>query len=73
MGVWAELGELPFVEEKNIVGSVIGSRQDMREVLTLASAGRVKAICQEFKLEQANEALMMLKRGEVRARAVLVP
>jgi propanol-preferring alcohol dehydrogenase len=73
MGVWAELGELPFVEEKNIVGSVIGSRQDMREVLTLASAGRIKAICQEFKLEQANEALMMLKRGEVRARAVLVP
>lgn len=73
MGVWAELGELPFVEEKNIVGSVIGSRQDMREVLTLASAGRIKAICQEFKLEQANDVLMMLKRGDVRARAVLVP
>jgi propanol-preferring alcohol dehydrogenase len=73
IGVWAELGQLPFVEEKRIVGSVMGSRQEMMEVLRLAGAGKIKAVYEEFKLEQVEEVLMMLKRSEIRARAVLVP
>jgi propanol-preferring alcohol dehydrogenase len=48
IGVWVKLGQLPFVE-KRVVGSVIGSRQDVKEVLN------------------------MLKTGQIRARAVLVP
>jgi len=40
MGVFADLGEFPFVLEKRILGTVIGSRQDVRDVLALASAGR---------------------------------
>lgn len=55
-----------------MVGSVIGSRHQMREVLALAAAGKVRAHCQRFALEDANEALLRLKNGEVRARAVLV-
>jgi propanol-preferring alcohol dehydrogenase len=73
IGVWVELGQLPFADEKRVVGSVIGSRQDMKEVLGLASAGKIKPIYEEFKLEAANKVLNMLKTGQIRARAVLVP
>jgi propanol-preferring alcohol dehydrogenase len=73
LGVWAELGEVPFVDEKKVVGSVVGSRQAMREVLKIASAGKVKCICEEFRLDKANDALKALKRGDIRARAVLIP
>jgi propanol-preferring alcohol dehydrogenase len=41
IGVWAELGQLPIVEQKRVMGSVIGSRQDMREVLRLASTTKI--------------------------------
>jgi len=73
IGVSAEVGQLPFVDEKRIVGSVIGSRQDMKEVLGLASAGKIKPIYQEFKRETSNKILNMLNTGQIRARAVRVP
>jgi len=73
VGVWSTLGEFPFPEEKKIVGTAIGSRQAMREVLQLAGAGRIRPVVDEFKLEDANDVLSMLKQGEVRARAVLLP
>jgi propanol-preferring alcohol dehydrogenase len=73
IGVEADLGPFAFVEGKTIVGSVIGSRQQMREVLALAAAGKLKAIVETFRLAQAEVALAHLKRGEIEARAVLVP
>ncbi len=72
VGVTADLGVVPFTDEKTVVGSLVGSRQQMREVLELAAAGKVKAICETFPLAQAEAALMRLKAGEVEARAVLV-
>jgi propanol-preferring alcohol dehydrogenase len=72
VGVFAQVGELAFGEEKAVVGSLLGSRQQMREVLALAAAGKVKVVTETFPLEKAEEALTRLKRGEVRARAVLV-
>jgi alcohol dehydrogenase, propanol-preferring len=72
IGVNADLGVVPFVDEKTVVGSLLGSRQQMREVLALAAAGKIKAICEPFPLAQAETALMRLKEGEVEARAVLV-
>jgi len=73
VGVWSTLGEFPFPDEKRIVGTAIGSRQTMREVLQLAEAGKIRAVIDQFKLEDANDVLNMLKQGEIRARAVLVP
>ncbi|HZS38259.1 MAG TPA: alcohol dehydrogenase catalytic domain-containing protein [Polyangia bacterium] len=72
IGVNADLGAVPFVDEKEIVGSLIGSRQQMREVLALAAAGKVKAVCEPFPLTQAEAALGALARGDLEARAVLV-
>jgi propanol-preferring alcohol dehydrogenase len=72
IGVNADLGSVPFVDEKIVVGSLLGSRQQMREVLELAAAGRIRALCQPFPLDQAEAALSALKRGALEARAVLV-
>lgn len=68
----AEVGALPFAEEKTIVGSILGSRLQMQQVLAIAAAGRITAICDAFPLDDASGALARLKRGEIRARAVLV-
>jgi len=73
LGVWADLGVVPFHDEKKVVGTDVGSRQSMREVLKIAESGRIKCISQEFGLRDANDALNALKTGNIRARAVLVP
>jgi propanol-preferring alcohol dehydrogenase len=73
LGALTDLDEFPFVLEKRIVGSVIGSEQDMREVLGLAESGKLKALCESHKLEEVNDVLLKLKKGEIRARAMLVP
>jgi len=62
-----------FYEEPTVVGSVIGSRMDMNETLSLASKRRVAVKWQAFRLEEANEVLLRLKRGEIVGRAVLLP
>jgi len=73
VGAFAEIGELPFVEEKTVVGSLLGSRQQMRELLRLAGAGKVRAVVESLPLERVGDALGRLKRGEIEARAVVVP
>jgi len=71
IGVFGDLGSFDFVQERRIIGSVIGPRQRMLEVLSLAAAGKVKPVCEVYSLEQAPEALQKLKGGDIRARAVL--
>ncbi len=73
IGVNAEIGPFPFVDEKTIVGSLLGSRQMMREVLQIAGEGRVRVVAESYPLSQAAQALGRLKRGEVAGRLVLVP
>jgi alcohol dehydrogenase, propanol-preferring len=72
IGVNAEVGLLPFAQEKAVVGSMLGTRQQMRKVLEIAAAGKVRALCEQYPLERASEALGRLKDGRIRARAVLV-
>lgn len=73
IGVNADIGPFPFVDEKTVVGSLLGSRQMMREVLRIAAAGRVHVMAESYPLEKAAEALEALKRGDVRGRLVVVP
>jgi alcohol dehydrogenase, propanol-preferring len=73
MGVFAGIDEFPFPDEKIIIGSVIGSREPMREVLKIAASGRIKMPIETDKLDTANETLKALKDGEVETRAVLIP
>lgn len=73
IGVNAQIGAFPFADEKTVVGSLLGNRQMMREVLEIAAAGRVKVIAAAHPLEDAAGALARLEAGEVRGRLVLVP
>ncbi|MGZ3516527.1 MAG: alcohol dehydrogenase catalytic domain-containing protein [Vulcanimicrobiaceae bacterium] len=71
-GAATDAGPLQFAEEKQIVGTVIGNREEMREVLRIAADGKVKVVAETFTLDRAEDALIRLKNGEIEARAVLV-
>lgn len=73
IGVNAEIGKFAFADEKTVVGSLLGSRQMMQEVLRIASQGRVRVVAETYPLAEAEKALSVLKLGEVRGRLVLVP
>lgn len=73
MGVAGNVGNMHFAFEKNVVGSILGTRQQMREVLELAAAGKIHAECETFSLDEANTALQKLKAGEIRGRGVVIP
>jgi alcohol dehydrogenase, propanol-preferring len=62
-----------FPEEYTILGSVIGTRQEMNEVLRLASYGRVHVDWAAYKLSEAENVLIALKQGKIVGRAILVP
>lgn len=64
---------IKFPEEISIVGSVIGTRQDMNETLKLASLGKVKVDYVTYRLSEAYDVLLELKKGKIVGRAVLIP
>jgi len=73
MGAWGGFEDFPFYDEKRVVGTLMGSRQAMKEVISLASARKVVPVTKSYRLDEANQVLRNLKLGEVRARAVLIP
>ncbi len=64
--------EYPWIYHERVVRSVANStRQDARELLRDAAAIPIESRVQEYRLEQANEALLDLKEDRVRGSAVL--
>jgi propanol-preferring alcohol dehydrogenase len=61
------------VKEHRIVGSAVGTRKEMRELLELAAAGRVRCEVGTHPLEAINEIFARMQRGEIAARAVVIP
>jgi len=62
-----------FPEEIKIIPSVIGSRQDMKETLEIASTRRLKVKYTTYGLSEAEKVLIKLKMGQIVGRAVLTP
>jgi alcohol dehydrogenase, propanol-preferring len=73
LGVAQPVGTVDIGDEKTIVGSVLGSRWEMTEVLGLAASGKIKPIHASYPLQEANKVLAQLKAGQIRGRAVLIP
>ena len=74
--VIATIGENPHFhafEEKTVRGTLIGSTQDMEDVIRIAQREKLKVVYETFPLERANEVLLKLKNSEIEARAVLLP
>jgi alcohol dehydrogenase, propanol-preferring len=57
-----------------LIGSYTGTLNDMIELVSLAKRGIIKPlVSNRFKLNQATEALTMLKEGKILGRAVINP
>ena len=70
MGVCGD-APVQFPEEYTIMGSVIGTRQEMNEVLRLASMGKVRVDWNCYRLSEAEDVLIRLKQGKIVGRAIL--
>ncbi|MFP5021135.1 NAD(P)-dependent alcohol dehydrogenase [Pseudonocardia phyllosphaerae] len=65
---------LDFVAgEKNAIGNIVGTYNDLVELMVLAQAGKVTLHTERYRLDQALDALRDLDAGNVRGRAILVP
>jgi propanol-preferring alcohol dehydrogenase len=64
---------LMAAREVRIHASTVGTRQEMREVLAMAATGNIRCHVVKRPLAEANEALDLLRKGEVSGRIVLTP
>jgi NAD+-dependent secondary alcohol dehydrogenase Adh1 len=59
--------------ERNIIGNIVGTYNDLAELMSLAEAGKVTLHTKAYPLTAATDALADLDAGRVRGRAILVP
>ncbi|NLG45249.1 NAD(P)-dependent alcohol dehydrogenase [Gordonia sp. (in: high G+C Gram-positive bacteria)] len=59
--------------EINFIGNLVGSYNDLGELMALAAQGKVKLHTTEYPLTEFGRALADLDAGRVRGRAILVP
>ena len=59
------------IGEFRIVGSAVGTRAEMREVLALAAAGKLHCEVETRSLAEINEVFARMQRGEILGRVVL--
>ncbi len=59
--------------ERNIIGNIVGTYNDLVELMALAQAGKVTLHTKVYPLAEATEAIADLDAGRVRGRAILVP
>jgi len=53
-----------------VIGSIVGTRQDLAEVFALHAAGRTRVIRETRKLDEVNDCFQEVEKGQVRARIV---
>jgi NAD+-dependent secondary alcohol dehydrogenase Adh1 len=59
--------------ERNIIGNMVGTYNDLVELMVLAEAGKVTLHTRTYPLDAARDAIADLDAGRVRGRAILVP
>ena len=59
--------------ERNIIGNIVGTYNELAELMVLAQTGKVTLHTSTYPLDAAAEALADLDAGKVRGRAILVP
>ena len=69
--------EIPTLDiistERNIIGNIVGTYNELAELMALAQAGKVTLHTKAYPLDAAPDALADLDAGRVRGRAILVP
>ena len=59
--------------ERNIIGNIVGTYNELAELMVLAQAGKVTLHTKTYPLDAAPDAIADLDAGRVRGRAILVP
>jgi NAD+-dependent secondary alcohol dehydrogenase Adh1 len=59
--------------ERNITGNIVGTYNDLAELMALAQGGKVTLHTKVYQLGAAPDAIADLDAGRVRGRAILVP
>jgi len=59
--------------ERNIVGNIVGTYNELAELMALAQSGKVTLHTRTYPMDAAVEAFQDLDGGRVRGRAILVP
>jgi len=59
--------------ERNVIGNLVGTYNDLVELMVLAQKGKVTLHTRKYPLDAALDALADLDAGRVRGRAVLTP
>jgi NAD+-dependent secondary alcohol dehydrogenase Adh1 len=59
--------------ERNIVGNLVGTYNDLVELMALNATGQVTMRTQTYPLEAVNDAMDDLEAGRLRGRGILVP
>ncbi|HYA52911.1 MAG TPA: NAD(P)-dependent alcohol dehydrogenase [Streptosporangiaceae bacterium] len=59
--------------ERNIIGNIVGTYNDLAELMALAQGGKVTLHTKVYPLADAAAAFADLDAGQVRGRAILVP
>jgi NAD+-dependent secondary alcohol dehydrogenase Adh1 len=59
--------------EINFVGNLVGSYNDLDELMTLTAQGRVRLHTSVYPLEAVNDAMADLDNGRLQGRGILVP
>ncbi len=57
--------------EVRVMGSAVGTRDDLRAVLALAASGKLRCRTESQPLDQVNEVLERMRRGNIYGRVVL--
>ncbi|HKN54013.1 MAG TPA: NAD(P)-dependent alcohol dehydrogenase [Amycolatopsis sp.] len=69
--------EIPTIDiistERNVIGNLVGTYNDLAELMVLAQSGRVTLHTKKYPLDAALDALADLDAGNVRGRAILTP
>jgi len=59
--------------ERNIVGNIVGTFNELAELMALAQTGKVTLHTRTYPLDAAADAVADLDAGRIRGRAILVP
>jgi len=77
VGISLPHGEFPIdifsmvLERKTVRGSIVGTRKDMNECLSLASDGKIHCTVEERKLDDINQVFQDMCTGKIKGRCVL--
>jgi NAD+-dependent secondary alcohol dehydrogenase Adh1 len=69
--------QVPFqhiiLEEINFIGNLVGSYNDLVELMTLTAQGKVTLHTKTYPLDAINDAIDDLDNGRLQGRGILVP